>query len=67
MHKQKLQVFSVAGPSELLALDIVELKTKTTTVNQHINIVMDKVSKLTRAIPTTKMGLTQKVKIFSKN
>lgn len=66
-HKQKLQLFSAAGPFEFVANGIIGPPLRTVTGYQHVIIITDSLLKLTRAIPTVRGDSTEIATIFLSN
>lgn len=67
MHKRKLQRLPAARPLELADLDILGPLPRTTTKDQHVVIITNWVSKLTRAIPPAQINSMEIETIFSNN
>lgn len=66
-HKRELQLFSADGPLGFVAIHISERLRKTTSGNQHVDIVTSRYSKLTCAISTRKITSTPFENIFLDN
>lgn len=63
-HLHRMKLFPATGPFEFVAMDILEPPPKTTQVNQHVLIISDAYSKLTRAIPTYMMTSAHIANLF---
>lgn len=50
-HQKKLQLFPAAGPLESISMDLLGPLPKTLHGNQHVLVIKDRYSKMTRAIP----------------
>lgn len=64
MHECHLQRFLATGPLKFVAVDFFGLLTKTAMGNQNVEIINDRNSKLTRAVPAAIITTTAAACIF---
>lgn len=62
--KRKRQHFSAGGPLVFIAINVLRSLLRTTKENQHVTVINDRNTKLTRAVPAGSRTAAHKANVF---
>lgn len=67
LRPKKFRLFSAAGPLQFVAMDILDPLSKTKPYNQHVIVLTDRYTRLTRTMPATTLTPTNAATVFVDN